>query len=86
MNKQPTQFQFDCKTSILAIRDYLSKFGMEYWRQDLGWTIEKGFLDHWVEEQYITFKASPFLWFVSVDEDTQFKFLAGVDKRVRGKS
>lgn len=83
MKKDPTQFQFDCKISLLALRDYLAKFDMQAWREDLGWTVDKGFVDDWVEEQHSEFRKAPFHWFINVDEETQWKFLASIEKRVR---
>ena len=81
--KQPTQFQFNCKISFVALRDYRSKIDMETWRNDLGWTEENGFVDHWVEEHWGMFKKSPLNWFFDVDEEVQWKFISSVEKRVR---
>lgn len=83
MSKEPTQFQFDCNVSLLALRDYFSKVGYEEWREDMGWTEDLNFVDSWVEEKWSEFKKSPFFWFVNIDNDTQWKFLASIEKRVR---
>lgn len=83
--KEPSQFQFNCRVSLLAIRDYISKFGISEWSEDLNWTVDRGFVETYVEEQYRAFQKAPFMWFLNVDEETQFKFLAGVENRIRGK-
>ena len=81
--KEPTQFQFDCKISLLALRDYLSKVNYDEWREDMKWTNEFNYVDSWAEHQWSELKRAPFWWFVEVCEESQFKFLASVEKRVR---
>ena len=83
MSKEPTQFQFDCKVSLLALRDYLCKITYEEWREDMGWTQNLNYIDSWAEEQWASMKNNPFGWFIEICDDSQWKFLASMQKQVR---